>query len=103
MIRIGSVVARRYRTTRRIASGAMGEVWEATHVELGLRVAVKMLRPEALSCTEMVARFTREAFLLARVESEHVVRVIDFVARGRHGPVLVMELLTGPSLAELLA
>jgi len=98
----GSVVARRYRATRRIAAGAMGEVWEGVHVELGHRVALKVLRKEALACREMVRRFEREAFLLARVQSEHVVRVIDFVSRGRHGPVLVMELVEGPTFADVL-
>jgi len=102
-VREGSVVARRYRATRRIASGAMGEVWEGLHVELGHRVAFKVLRKEALACREMLRRFEREAFLLARVQSEHVVRVIDFVQRGRHGPVLVMELVEGPTFCEVLA
>jgi serine/threonine-protein kinase len=101
-IRSGAVVARRYRATRRIASGAMGEVWEGVHVELGQRVAIKVLRKESHQCREMVVRFAREACLLARVQSENVVRVIDYVERGRHGPVLVMELLEGPSFAELV-
>jgi serine/threonine protein kinase len=100
-VRLGVVVARRYRATRRIASGAMGEVWEGTHVELGTRVALKVLRKDA-TCQEMVARFVREAFLLARVQSDHVVRVVDFMRRGRHGPVLVMELLEGSTLADIL-
>ena len=101
-VRAGSVIARRYRATRRIACGAMGEVWEGVHVELGHRVAIKVLRQEGLGSREMLVRFAREAFLLARIESEHVVRVIDFVPRGRHGPVLVMELLDGPTFAEEL-
>jgi serine/threonine-protein kinase len=99
----GEVVAGRYRATRRIASGAMGEVWEGVHRTLGHRVALKVLRRESLACTEVVRRFTREAFLLARIESDHVVRVIDFVARSKHGPVLVMEMVEGESLAEVVA
>ncbi|HEX4512743.1 MAG TPA: serine/threonine-protein kinase [Polyangiaceae bacterium] len=101
-VRSGSVVARRYRATRRIACGAMGEVWEGVHVELGTRVAIKVLRKEAFDCREMVMRFAREAFLLARIQSEHVVRVIDYVERGKHGPVLVMELLEGPTFADIV-
>jgi serine/threonine-protein kinase len=101
-VRSGSVVARRYRATRRIASGAMGEVWEGVHVELGTRVAIKVLRKESLECREMVLRFAREAFFLARVHSEHVVRVIDWVERGKHGSVLVMELLEGPTFADIV-
>jgi serine/threonine protein kinase len=80
----------------------MGEVWEGTHVELGTRVALKVLRKEARESHEMVARFAREAFLLARVQSDHVVRAVDFMRRGRHGPVLVMEMLEGETLADIL-
>jgi serine/threonine protein kinase len=80
----------------------MGEVWEGVHVELGTRVAIKVLRKEAFECREMVMRFAREAFLLARIRSEHVVRVIDYVERGKHGPVLVMELLEGPTFADIV-
>jgi serine/threonine protein kinase len=101
-VRTGSIVARRYRATRRIASGAMGEVWEGVHVELGHRVALKLLRRDALGNGEMVLRFAREAYLLARVQSEHVVRVVDFVPRGRYGPVLVMDHVEGPNFADVL-
>ncbi len=80
----------------------MGEVWEGTHVELGTRVALKVLRKEMLGIPEVVARFVREASLLGRVQSDYVVRVIDFMRRGRHGPVLVLELLEGPTLADVL-
>ena len=101
-VRSGSVIARRYRAVRKIASGAMGEVWEAVHVELAHRVAVKVLRADALESREILVRFAREAFLLAHVQSEHVVRVIDFAPRGRHGPALVMELVEGPTFADRL-
>ncbi|HEY1957549.1 MAG TPA: serine/threonine-protein kinase [Polyangiaceae bacterium] len=101
-VHAGSVVARRYRATRKIASGAMGEVWEAVHVELGHRVAIKVLQPSALECREILVRFAREAFLLARVDSEHVARAIDFAPRGRHGPALVLELVDGPTFADVI-
>jgi len=101
-VHCGSVVARRYRATRKIASGAMGEVWEGVHVELGHRVAIKVLRRDALECREILVRFAREAFLLARIDSEHVVRAIDFAPRGRHGPALVMELADGPTFADVV-
>jgi serine/threonine protein kinase len=102
LISSGEIVGRRYRATRRIASGAMGEVWEAVHAKLGHRVALKVLRKETHTSPEILKRFTREAFLLARVESDHVVRVVDFIERGKHGPVLVMEMIEGESLAEVV-
>ncbi len=101
LISSGEIVGRRYRATRRIATGAMGEVWEAVHAKLGHRVALKVLRKETHTSPEILKRFTREAFLLARVESEHVVRIVDFIERSKHGPVLVMEMIDGESLADV--
>jgi serine/threonine protein kinase len=79
----------------------MGEVWLGEHVQLHFRVALKVLRKDALSNHELVARFSREAFLLGQIHSDHVARAIDFVS-GRHGPVLVMEFIEGPSLSVVL-
>jgi eukaryotic-like serine/threonine-protein kinase len=92
----------RFRVERKIASGAMGEVWAGEHVRLKLRVALKVLRREALLDDELTVRFAREAVLLGRIHSDHVARVIDFVEDPKHGPVLVMEFVDGPSLAEVL-
>lgn len=80
----------------------MGEVWEATDPALGSNVAIKVMNRTALASDEMRGRFAREAFLLARVQSEHVVSLIDFVPLSPHGPVLVMELVEGPTLADRL-
>ncbi len=99
----GLLVAGRFRMERRIASGAMGDVWQGVHCELRLRVAIKTLRPEMAHIHEVVARFSREAFLLGRLQSDHVVRVLDFIQDERLGPVLVTELIDGSSLASLLA
>jgi serine/threonine-protein kinase len=99
----GMMVAGRFRMERRIASGAMGDVWQGVHCDLQLRVAIKTLRREMATNHEVVARFSREAFLLGRIQSDHVVRVLDFVADRRLGPVLVTELVDGAPLATILA
>jgi serine/threonine-protein kinase len=98
----GAIVAGRFRIERLVASGAMGNVWEGAHCELQLRVAVKALRREVMSNREIVARFSREAFLLGRIQSEHVARVLDFTVDRRFGPLLVTEFIEGPSLASML-
>jgi serine/threonine-protein kinase len=98
----GTIVAGRFRIERLVASGAMGEVWEGAHCELQLRVAIKALRKELMSNREIRARFSREAFLLGRIQSEHVARVLDFTADRRFGPLLITEFIEGPSLASLL-
>src|ERR1700722_5664574 len=60
---LGAVVGRRYRVGDKIASDAMGEVWRAEHMHLGLRVALKVLRREVRANPEVMARFSREALL----------------------------------------
>lgn len=95
-------MAGRYRAERRVGSGGMGEVWVAEHAAVGLKVALKTLLP-ATSCDhEVVARFKREAYLLGKIRSDHVARVLDFVSDETHGLVLVMEFVEGPSLASIL-
>ena len=97
----GMIVGRRFCARRKVGVGGMGEVWLGEHVQLHFRVALKVLRKEALCNHELVARFSREAFLLGQIHSEHVARAIDFVS-GRHGPVLVMEFVEGPALSVVL-
>ncbi len=99
----GAVVARRFRADRRIASGAMGDVWAGDHVRLKLKVAMKTLRKGAQSNHEIVTRFSREAFLLGQLKTDRVARVYDFFSRGRYAPLLIMELIEGPSLAQVLS
>lgn len=80
----------------------MGVVHEAEHVSLGGRVALKFLKPEYAQHAEMAERFLREARSLFHIRSDHVVRVLDVDVAESGAPFMVMELLEGPSLAELL-
>jgi serine/threonine-protein kinase len=88
--------------SRKVAAGGMGEVWEGTHATTGIRVAMKTLLPDAATNREMALRFRREAELLARVRSDRVARVVDFVVDPAHGPVLITEFIEGRSLAEVI-
>jgi serine/threonine-protein kinase len=95
----GDVVGGRYVVEEVLGRGGMGIVVAARHEPLGHRVAMKLVRGSASA--EAFERFTREARIIASLESEHVVRVTDF---GMHGaiPFMVMELLSGRDLrAEL--
>jgi serine/threonine protein kinase len=99
----GAIVAERFRALRKIAAGAMGEVWAGEHVQLRTGVALKVLLREASENPEVVRRFSREGLLLGQIHSDHVARAYDFVSDGRYGPALVMELVDGQSLAGVLA
>jgi serine/threonine-protein kinase len=80
----------------------MGEVWLGEHVHLRLPVAIKTLRPQALAIDELRIRFSREAFLLGQIHSDHVARVFDFASSGKHGPVLIMEFIEGRTLSAVM-
>ncbi len=92
----------RFSILRELASGGMGTVYEAVHVELGQRVALKVLHPELAGDAEVVERFLREARSLASLASPHVARVFDVGRTGAGVPYLVMELLEGCDLETLL-
>jgi len=79
----------------------MGAVYEATHVDLKKRVALKTLLPEHVSNTESRARFVREGEAASRIRHPNVVDVTD-VGLDRGIAFLVMEYLVGETLAELI-
>lgn len=92
-----------YRLLRRLGGGSMGEIYEAEHVRLGKVVAFKLLRAEVLESPRIVQRFRREAAMLARIRSEHVVSVLDCGDLEDGRPYLVLERLQGEDLRTLLS
>ena len=95
-------VDERYRLIREIAAGGMGVVFEAEHVALQKRVALKLLRSEIADVPGIAARFAREARATSLLDSPHVVRVTDFGRTAAGELYLVMDLLEGASLGALL-
>ena len=91
-----------YEIVEPIGAGAMGEVYRARDTKLGREVAIKIL-PEAFSQdAERLARFEREARLLASLNHPHIATLHGFEnADGVH--FLVMELVEGETLAERIA
>jgi serine/threonine-protein kinase len=99
----GQLIAGKYRVEHVLGEGAMGVVVAAWHIELNQRVAVKLVRPEALTVQDAQERFRREARAAARLRSEHVVRVMDVGVLEGGSPFMVMEYLDGHDLAHELA
>ncbi|MCC6899492.1 MAG: serine/threonine protein kinase [Polyangiaceae bacterium] len=100
--RIGSVVLGCYELRSLIGQGGMGAVYEARHLRLGRRVAVKVVRPGLADDAKVLARFEQEALSAGALESEHIPAVIDFARDESAAPCLVMEYLEGKNLAQLL-
>jgi serine/threonine-protein kinase len=93
----------RYRLTRRIGRGGMGEVWSAWHKGLKRQVAVKLLRPERGAVPEAVARFEREVEATTALSHPNTVRLFDYGVTEDGIWYYAMELLEGRSLADLVA
>src|SRR5262249_40544740 len=98
----GTLIAGTYRVTRPIAAGGIGAVWLGIDARSGQRVALKHLLPEAASNSELVARFEREAQVLACIRSNFVARRLDLVDDSEYGRVLVQEFIPGPPLSTIL-
>jgi serine/threonine-protein kinase len=102
MPKVGDVIAGKYRLEQVAGEGGMGIVYAAEHLVLRQRVAVKVLLPDAATSELVVERFAREAQAAARIQSEHVARVMDAGSTATGAPFLVMEYLEGCDLEELL-
>jgi len=99
----GQEVGGRYRLIRRIGKGGMGVVYEAEHLGLDKRVAIKFLLDRFADDLEVVERFHREARTASRIGQENIIDVTD-VGHGADGrPYIVMELLAGGDLATVLS
>lgn len=105
----GAELAERYRLTSRIATGGMGEVWEAMDTRLHRRVAVKVLKPEISADQEFLDRFRVEARTAAGLNHPGVAGVYDYgetssLEDGEQATAyLVMELVEGEPLSAVLA
>jgi tRNA A-37 threonylcarbamoyl transferase component Bud32 len=99
------LLAGRYRVIRELGKGGMGTVWRALDEVLGREVAVKELRTYSDAAgpelAELRRRMGREARAAAQIRHPGVVAVYD-IAEHDGRPVIVMELVDGPSLADVI-
>jgi len=102
-IKLGVVLAEKYRLDREIGKGAFGAVYQARHLSLDRDVAVKVLQTSAARTSDGLARFQREGISACRIQHPNAVSVLDFGVTSSGGiAYLVMELLSGHSLEEEL-
>jgi serine/threonine-protein kinase len=106
MLRPGDVLGHRYRLDGPIATGGMGEVWQATDVTLRRRVAVKLLHHALLADPQSEPRFAAEARTMAALTHPNIINVYDYghapPARGG-GAYLVMSYVDGKPLSQRIA
>jgi eukaryotic-like serine/threonine-protein kinase len=103
LLAVGTVIGGRFRIDQVLGAGGMGIVVAATHLELGHRVAIKLLRDEMAGNPTIVDRFLREARSVVNLRTEHVCRVTDVGRTDTGAPYIVMELLEGADLQRIVA
>ena len=97
---VGTVLAERYRIGRLLGEGGMGQVYEAQHLNINKRFAIKLLRPEIVSNKEAVARFRQEAWSASSIGHENIVEIDDFATLPNGSVYLAMEYLQGQALSD---
>jgi serine/threonine protein kinase len=87
-----------YRITAKLGEGGMGEVWRATDTRLNREVAIKILPDAFAQDAGRLARFAREAQVLASLNHSHIAAIYGVEERA-----LVLELVEGATLSERIA
>jgi len=91
-----------YELKTSLGAGGMGEVYRARDLKLGREVAIKLLPALFANDVDRIARFRREAQILAALNHPHIAAI--YALEERLGVVgLVLELVEGPTLADRLA
>ncbi len=101
-VREGAVLDGKYRIGAILGEGAMGVVVAARHLLLNENVAIKFLVADRWEQGDALERFVQEARAAVRIQSEHVVRVLDVAILDSGVPYIVMEHLDGCDLSKRL-
>jgi serine/threonine protein kinase len=99
---IGTLIGGRYRVKRLSGEGGMGRVYEAEHIEIGKRVALKILHPGYSQTPDLVERLRREARAASRIGHPNVVDVTDSGTTEDGSFFFVMEYLEGRELGDIV-
>ena len=96
------IIDGRYRLLRLIGIGGMGAVYEAQHVSIGKRIAVKVLHQQFSQHPDLVERLRREAQAASRIGHPNIIDVIDFGYTSDGSAYIAMEFLEGTDLGAIL-
>jgi serine/threonine-protein kinase len=100
---IGVNLAGRYQVRRVVAQGGMGRVYESLDLQVGRRLALKVLHRHVTHDKVAIERFKREYEVSQRLPHEHIVEVFDFLMVDHSTYVIVMDYLDGEALRALLS
>src|SRR5690606_4938984 len=89
----GTVLSGKYKVGRELGRGGMAAVYEAVNVDIGKRVAIKLLAGHLATSQTVVERFLREARAVSTIRSPHICDVYDSGRLDDGTPFLVLELL----------
>jgi eukaryotic-like serine/threonine-protein kinase len=101
--RVGTLLADRYRLESLLGEGGMGKVYQAEHVLMRKRLAVKILHRELTTVPEVVARFEREAMAAANIDHPNIAAATDFGKLADGAVFLVLEFVSGKNLRDEIA
>lgn len=98
---LDGMIGERYRITGIIGEGGMGLVYEAWDTQVGRKVAIKVVRSDTTD-SKYLSRFRRELEITSKLRHPSTIRVFEHGETRDRRPYMVMELLTGKSLAKRL-
>ncbi|MCP4448180.1 MAG: protein kinase [Myxococcales bacterium] len=99
---IGQILENRYEVSQLIGEGGMGRVYLAEHIDIGKKVAIKVLHPVYGRMPDLVERFRREARAASRIGHPNIVDVTDSGTTEDGSVYFVMEYLQGVELAAVI-
>ncbi|MBI4850204.1 MAG: SUMF1/EgtB/PvdO family nonheme iron enzyme [Acidobacteria bacterium] len=99
---IGKIVNDKYRVVRKIKEGELGTMYQATHIQMDVSVAIKIMHPYLVTDQAAVERFRRGAHAAAKIHHPNAISVLDFGITRDDIVYLAMEYLEGETFRERL-
>ncbi|MFC2142135.1 protein kinase, partial [Acidobacteriota bacterium] len=97
----GYMFSGRYRIIEEIGRGGMGRVYKAEDTDLGITVALKVIRPKYSSDSRFIRRFKKELLTARSISQENIIRIFD-MGQDQGIRFISMEYIKGQSLKELI-